>query len=85
MHDVGNHLKPGEDPLHLDEPNLAKYRQEMGSKGPGQRTDILSTFKEAVSAARRIRAMAVEVDLFRNLAPGFVEHVIFANMKNDWS
>ena len=27
VHDVGNHLKPGADPLHLDEPDLAKCRQ----------------------------------------------------------
>ena len=51
--DVGNHLKPGADPLHLDEPDLAKYRREVICKSPGQKADILSTFKEVVSAARR--------------------------------
>lgn len=85
---MGSHLKPDVDlvdPLHLNEPTLSKYRQEMICKGPGERTDIFSTFKKAVSAAKRYRGMTVAVDLFRNLAPEFAEQVIFASMKIDRS
>lgn len=71
VQDVDNHLKPGVDPLHLDEPTLSRYRQEMICKGPGKRTDMLSTLKDALSATRTIRGMAVEVDLFTILAPEF--------------
>ena len=85
VHGIGNHLKPGVDPSYFDDLTLSNYCHETICKGPGKRAEILSTFKEALNAARRIRGMAVEVDSSRNLAPEFVEHVIFASIRLDRS